>query len=131
MRASIAFAATLLLATPAASSDKVIATRTLRVGSILAETDLSRPSSDLVGMEVRRAVYAGHSIGPEDVGPPTLVRRNEIVRMHFAAGRIDLRTEGRALGAGGAGETIEVMNLSSRQTVRARVVGTRRVEVRR
>ena len=112
-------------------ADEIYANRTLRVGTILTAEDLSATSRQLIGLEVRRAVYAGHQIMMSDLGPPTLVRRNEIVTMRFRSGAIALRAEGRALGAGGAGEAIDVMNLSSRQTVRAVVVGIRAVEVRR
>ena len=85
----------------------------------------------MIGLEVRRAVYAGHPVAPADLGPPTLVRRNEIVVMTYSVGGVSLRTEGRALAAGGSGELVEVMNLASRRTVRAVVTGTRSVEVRR
>ena len=119
-----------LLALPAAA-DPVRANRTLRVGEIVAAADLSGPAAPMVGLEVRRAVYAGHPVGMADLGPPTLVRRNEVVTMNFTSGGIDLRAEGRALGDGGAGEVVEVMNLTSRRTVRATIVGSRTVEVRR
>lgn len=114
-----------------AAADPVRANRTMRVGEIVAAADLSGPAGPMVGLEVRRAIYAGHPVGMADLGPPTLVRRNEVVTMNFAAGGIDLRAEGRALGDGGAGDVIEVMNLSSRRTIRAVIVGPRTVEVRR
>ncbi len=109
----------------------VRANRTLRVGTILSSNDLSRPMRGMIGMEVRRAIYAGHPVGLSDLGPPTLVRRNDIVRMRFNNGVIELRAEGRALSAGGMGETVEIMNLASRRTVRATIIGRRQVEVRR
>lgn len=112
------------------------AARTLRIGSILMERDLhtDTPLSvqmvpDMVGKEVRRIIYVGQPVQPEDLGPPTLVRRNEIVVMSYKSGSLGIRTEGRAMSPGGKGETIEVMNLSSRLTVRAMVVGVRSVEV--
>lgn len=132
MKGRVMTVAGILLATVhAASADHVLANRTLPVGRIVTPADLSVPAESMVGLEVRRAIYAGHPVAAGDLGPPTLVRRNEIVTMQFATGGIELRSEGRALGAGGAGEVIEVMNLTSRQTVRAVVVATRMVEVRR
>ena len=116
-----------------------VATRTLKVGSILKPGDLrtndkspdAAQADEMVGLEVRRAIYAGRSISPSDLGPPTLVRRNDIVVMTYRSGALKMRTEGRALDRGGVGEVIDVMTLSSRQTVRARVLGAGRVEVRR
>lgn len=117
---------------------EILAKRTLRVGVIVGPGDLLLQGSDdqsllnqLLGLEMRRAVYAGHSVTPDHLGPPTLVRRNEIVAMVYRAGGLGIRTEGRALTRGGKGETVEIMNLASRQTVRAVVTGPRQVEVRR
>ncbi len=125
------------LSAPVFAAD-ILALRTLRVGSIIRATDLGGDGqgaaaliAEMQGLEVRRAIYAGHPVSRHDLGPPTLVRRNEIVVMTFRAGALGLRTEGRALGAGGAGEIVEVMNQTSRQTVRAVVTDRRRVEVRR
>lgn len=113
-------------------------TRTLRIGSIVSPQDLKIDTAEaanmadrLVGQEARRMIYAGQPISVDDVGPPTLVRRNEIVVMTYTAGGLGLRTEGRALTAGGKGEIIQVMNLASRLTVRAVVVGHRSVEARK
>ena len=129
-RGAIAAFAGLLLAQSVAA-EQVYANRTLRVGSVLAASDLSGPAGAMVGMEVRRAIYAGHPVSPPDLGPPTMVRRNEIVMMSYRSGGIALRAEGRALAAGGVGELVEVMNLVSRRTIRAVVTGKRAVEVRR
>jgi len=116
----------------------VLAARTLRVGTIVGPGDLqSRISEDqtqmetMLGLEVRKAVYAGHSVTLAHLGPPTLVQRNEIVVMAYHDGGLGIRTEGRALTRGGKGEVVEIMNLTSRQTVRATVIGLRQVEVQR
>ncbi len=117
---------------------EILAQRSLRVGTILAAGDLhAEKESDrthleaMIGMEVRKAVFAGREISAYHIGPPTLVRRNEPVVMLYRRGALGLRAEGRALSAGGVGDTIEVMNLDTRITVRAIVTGQRRVEVRR
>ena len=140
MRSATGIAALFAVALSAAHSPAadLVANRTLRAGTILAPGDLViRGDGDaaqletLVGQEVRRAVYAGHVILPGDLGPPTLVRRNDVVTMIFRSGALGLRTEGRALGNGGLGERVEIMNLDSRMVVRAMVTGARQVEVRR
>lgn len=123
--------AALLAALPAGADETVYANRTLRVGQVLSDGDLRGSAKSLIGLEVRRAIYAGHPVDRSDLGPPTLVRRNEVVTMSYRSGGIALRAQGRALGSGGAGEMVDVMNLVSRRTVRAVVVGSRAVEVRR
>jgi len=112
----------------AAHTAEIIAKRSLRVGMIVEPGDLAATENHLddhvsafVGLEVRKAVFAGRAVGPVNFGPPTLVRR----------GSLGLRTEGRALSAGGIGDRVEVMNLDTRITVRATIVGEGRVEVRR
>ena len=130
---SILFFMSLFL--PVQASD-VFAVRTLRVGTILEPSDLRAAngaeidgSMAIVGMEVRRAIYAGRRVERGFVGPPTLVKRNDIVVMHYNVGGLGIRTEGRAMSAGGEGEPVRVMNLDSRLTVRAIVRAPRMVEV--
>lgn len=129
-----------LTAPPPLVAQEVIAARTLRAGTVLTADDLRArvPASDaaehiarLVGLETRRAIYAGRPVTAADLGPPTLVRRNALVVMSYTAGALDIRTEGRALEAGGEGEVIRVINPGSRRPVRAVVTGANRVEVRR
>ena len=119
-----------------AASD-VIASRTLRVGTILTSADIEHPqgrdqavaASQILGKELRRAIYAGRLVTERDVGPPTLVRRNDVVTMVFRSGSLGLRTQGRSLGAGGIGEVVEILNLDTRVKVHATVTGENKVEV--
>lgn len=116
----------------------VHASRTLRVGTVLAAADLKVGSegdkeelAKYVGRETKRSIYVGRTILPEDVGPVTIIRRNDVVSLTFASALLGLRTEARALSSGGIGETISVMNTDTRVTVRATIVGHKKVEVRR
>lgn len=128
-----------LIALPSLAED-LVATRSLRVGTVLAPDDVrvegggeasDERIAEVVGLEVRRSVYNGRPIDPDDLGPPTLIRRNDLVIMTYAMGGLGIRTEGRALSSGGEGELIQVMNLTSRLTVSGIVRGTRLVEVSR
>lgn len=122
----------------AAAAQSAVAARHLRPGTVLAAGDM-RPAGDgadptleaLVGLEVRRAVYAGRPILPGDVGPPTLVARNALVAIVYQTGGLGIRADGRALDAGAAGERIRVMNLSSRLVVQGIVSGPGMIEVTR
>jgi flagella basal body P-ring formation protein FlgA len=125
------------LAAGPALAGEITAAHTLRVGAIVAGQDL-RVSPDaaeaadaLVGMEVRRAIYAGRPVTPADLGPPLLVQRNAIVTMMYRTGALAIRTEGRALDMGGAGERVRIINLDSRISVVATVVSHNTVEVLR
>ncbi|MEO1493825.1 MAG: flagellar basal body P-ring formation chaperone FlgA [Pseudomonadota bacterium] len=130
-------ALTIFLAAPALGAD-IVAQRSLRVGAIVAPGDLAATdekdkafAEEMVGMEVRKGIFAGRAVTRYHFGPPTLVKRNAPVVMYFSRGALGLRTEGRALASGGAGDVVEVMNLDTRITVRAVITGQNRVEVRR
>lgn len=118
------------LATPV-SAESLVATRTIRANSVVAPEDLVLVSAALpgalsdpgeaVGLEARVAIYAGKPIRAGDLGPPTLVERNQLVTLVFLSGGLAISTEGRALARGAEGEEIRVMNLGSRNTVMGRI----------
>ncbi|MCH8168579.1 MAG: flagellar basal body P-ring formation protein FlgA [Proteobacteria bacterium] len=122
-------------------AQQVLATHTLRVGTVLEAGDLRAKGGDdasgraliaaMVGLETRRAIYTGRPVVAADLGPPTLVRRNAVVVMLYSNRGLGIRTEGRALESGGAGEVVRVLNLTSRRSVMATVTGENRVEVYR
>ena len=112
----------------------LVTSRPLRVGSILTERDVHRAKgeakgiyltdlSDVVGKQTRIALYKGRPLRPEDLGSPTVVRRNQIVTITFQRGGLSLRAEGRALDKGALGERIRVLNIDSRRTVFATITG--------
>ena len=122
-----ALAAAAMVTAGAAAADTPAAARTIRAQTILAPSDLTTIPGEvpgaigdlaaIVGQEARVALYAGRPIMPGDVGPPALVDRNQVVRLVHDAGGLSIVTEGRALGRGGVGDALRVMNLASRATV--------------
>lgn len=114
----------------------VFAARTLRVGVIVERTDLTNmesdtSASDFIGKEVKRSIYVGREVSKADLGPVTVVDRNELIRLFYYINGLEIRTEARALEAGGVGEEISVMNVDTRVTVRALITGTKRARVSR
>jgi flagellar basal body P-ring formation protein FlgA len=120
----------LALAAPA-SAESLVATRTIRAKSLIAPEDLTLVSAELpgalsdpdqaIGLEARVAIYAGKPLRPGDLGPPTLVERNQLVTLVFLSGGLAISTEGRALARGAEGDAVRVMNLGSRNTVTGRI----------
>ncbi len=115
-----------LVALPAAA-ETLVATRTIRAQAIIEPQDLTFAAiatpgalddpSEVVGMEARIVLYAGRPIRPGDIGPPAIVERNQIVALVFRNGTLTIAAEGRALGRGGVGDMVRVMNLASRNTI--------------
>ncbi len=91
-------------------------------GALPAGTELS-------GMEARVTLYPGRPIMPSHIGPAALVIRNQPVTLKYQSGALFIETEARALSRGGVGDMVRVMNLTSRNTVLARVRPDGSVEV--
>lgn len=114
-----------------AAADTVVAARTIRSQSLLGPDDLALVGGDTpgalsslddaLGMEARVNLYAGRPIRAGEIGPPAIVERNQIVRLVYAQGGLNIQAEGRSLGRAGVGDSVRVMNLASRQTVSGRV----------
>ncbi|MCC1491220.1 flagellar basal body P-ring formation chaperone FlgA [Cognatishimia sp. F0-27] len=120
-------------------ADVVVATRTIRPQQVITDMDVrvqpgTRPGahSDLIGVlgkEARVAIYPGRAVMRDAVTAPALVDRNQLVELVFAKGPLHIITEGRALGRGGTGDRIRVMNLSSRAVLFGTIVSNGTVDV--
>lgn len=105
------------------------AANNLRAGTVLHRSDLAIEGDgaaaleSFVGMEIKRAVYAGKVLSPNDVGLPTAIERNAIVSLEFQRGPLSITTAARALDAGAVGEAVRVMNLSSKTILTAVITG--------
>ncbi len=114
------------------------ARRHLRAGTILRRTDIiigdgeaaQAATRDIIGMEVKRTIYADKTIMPEDISPPTAIKRNAIVTIEFKKGPLLITTEARVLEPGSVGESVRVMNLSSKVILTAIVVSSSKVRTR-
>jgi flagella basal body P-ring formation protein FlgA len=114
------------LAAPAAA-DTVVAAKNLRPGMIVSAMDVKLVEAeiaggfqlleDVIGQEARVVLYAGRPVLPNDIGPPALIDRNQIVTLVYIAGPMTILAEGRSLGRGAVGDRVRVMNLSSRTTI--------------
>ena len=124
-------AAILCLLATGARAETFVAARTIPAQTVIRASDLVGQDLDVpgavsdpvqaIGMEARVALYAGRPISLADIGFPAVVERNAIVPMIFTGTAIQIATEGRALDRAGPGDVIRVMNLSSRNTVTARI----------
>ncbi len=120
-------------------AEAVVAVKTIRANTILTSHDVSidpeLPSyglsdlSDVIGMETRVVLYAGRPVRPENLAPPALVERNEIVPLVFNRSGLIISTHGRALDRGAEGDTVRVMNMSSRTTLFGTVLPNGSIDV--
>jgi flagellar basal body P-ring formation protein FlgA len=122
--------ALILLPLPALA-DSVVATRTIRAHTVLTAEDITVVAMDIpnaiaetataIGQETKVAIYAGKAITADQLGPSAVIERNQIIQLAYSVGGLFILTEGRALDRGGIGETIQVMNLSSRTKVAGQI----------
>lgn len=114
------------LAAPA-QADSLVATRLIAPGAIIAAPDVAQANAnipgalarldDVIGKAARVTIFAGRPLRASDIGAPTLVKRNQPVALRYSTGALAIMAEGRALGSGGAGDTIRVMNTASKTTL--------------
>lgn len=114
------------LAAQPAMADVLVATRTLRPQTVVQATDVAlregtatgfTDPADIVGLETRVTIYEGRPVRPEDVGPPAVIERNQIVPLIYDSSILRIETEARSLARAGIGEEIRVLNLNSRNPV--------------
>lgn len=121
------------------TAEAIVAARTLPAQTIIGMNDLVMRDITIaggetdpllfVGMETRVAVYAGRPLRVADVGAPAIVERNQIIGLVFEHNGLVITTDGRALERAGPGDVIRIMNLASRNTIRARIDNTGRAIV--
>jgi flagella basal body P-ring formation protein FlgA len=85
--------------------------------------------ADLVGQAARRTLHPGRPVRAADLMPPIVVAKNKVVRMVYEVGALRLTARGRALGDGGAGAMIKVLNVDSKRTVDAIIIDNDTVAV--
>lgn len=113
-----------------ACADAVVASRTLRPGTIMTIDDVAVATDkngditeldQVVGLELRMMVSQGRVILPSYLSAPTVIARNQIVTLAYQNNALRIETEGRALSAGSVNQVIRVINNTSRVTVSGRI----------
>lgn len=110
-----------------AVGETIVAARTLQSQTIIGPKDVLAKDvvvdgafeqvENVIGQEARVTLYAGRPIRFEDIGPASIIERNQIVMLVYQRGSLRIVADARALGRGGVGDLIRVMNLTSRTTI--------------
>jgi len=122
------------LAQPAVEA--LVASHDLLPGEVLQESDLTLarlpaslaanaiPSADAaIGMSVKTGLQAGQAVTPDNLDQPILVRKGAFVVLNLNTPGMVLTAQGVALGAGGDGSLIPVLNPASHAVVQAVITG--------
>lgn len=100
---------------------------TVRLGRL--GRDAITDAEDLIGKAAKRRLATGQALRANDVEAPIVVKKGSYVAITYATNALRLTAEGRALKSGGVGETIQVINTRSNQTVYAKIEGPANVTV--
>jgi flagella basal body P-ring formation protein FlgA len=120
----------------------LLAARDLLRGHILSEEDLTESLAPFakakgaltqisqgLGQTLKVSVRAGNPIHDRDLEKTFMVNKGETVTIIAQSGGLKVTALGQAKESGALGQTISVMNLDSKKTVSARVIGPGQVEV--
>lgn len=107
--------------------------RTLRNGELIAAKDIEirdipvgQTRSDtitdmdsLIGKSPSHSISAFRPIRQHEIGAPPLVKKNNIVQMHYKSPGMEITTTGQAMEDGAKGSVISVRNMASKRVVQA------------
>jgi len=88
-----------------------------------ASADAATDADQMIGMAAKRPLRAGAVAGRNDVAAAQVVKNGEIVTVVYEDGEVSLALQGRAMGAAGVGEALNVQNTTSKKIVQAVVSG--------
>ena len=89
----------------------------------LAPVDAPSDPDVMVGQVARRALRSGAAVAARDVSALQAVKANEVVTLSYEGDGVSLALQAKALTGGAVGETISVLNVSSKKTIPALVIG--------
>jgi flagella basal body P-ring formation protein FlgA len=122
------------------TSSVVVAVRTLAKGDVITAADVELQNiespagatarratigavDNVIGMEARQSIQEGQVIFTDQVQPPLMVKRGDLVTVNSQGGGIRVRTTARARVDGVRGELIQVESLESRERYDVQVIG--------
>ena len=89
----------------------------------IAPADAPSDAETVIGMAAKRALRAGATVAARDVGAAQVVKPGEIITVLYEAEGISLSLQGKSMAAGGVGDTVAVLNPSSKKTIQAVITG--------
>lgn len=121
----------------------LVAKEPLPRGKLLEKSDLKRAKYDLarlqsgyinnyensVGMKLKRSLITGAALTPSILEKPRLISRGQRVTILAQSAGMEIRTSGKALAHGAAGERIGVINTKSRLKIEGIVTASGEVKV--
>jgi flagella basal body P-ring formation protein FlgA len=123
--------------------EAAVVTRPIARGDLVKQSDIAierRPKSEfsieppasvanVVGLAARSNVRVGQGLRNSDLMKPEVVKKNEMVLLHYEVPGIVLSMRGQALESGTEGDLVNVLNIQSKRTIQGVVTGPGRVAI--
>lgn len=100
-----------------------------RLPRFQAPPDAPRDADDIIGKVARRPLRAGAAVAERDVSSPEVIHPNDTVSVTYRSGPVVLTLTAKAMGAARLGETVDVVNPSSKKVLQAIASGPDRAVV--
>ena len=94
-----------------------------KIPAFQAPQDLPRDAAEIIGKAARRPLKSGTAVASLDVTAAQVIKRDDMIAVAFHAEGMVLTLQGKALGGAAIGETLNVMNLTSKKVIQAVAVG--------
>jgi len=121
--------------------EAAIATHGLARGELIKQSDITierrpksefaaePPAADVIGLAARANLRAGQGLRNSDLMKLEVVKKNDMVLLHYEVPGIVLTMRGQALDSGSEGDTVNVLNISSKRTIQGVISGPGRVTI--
>ena len=94
-----------------------------KVPAFQAPQDPPRDAADIIGKAARRPLRSGTAVAALDVTAAQVIKRDDMIDVAFHAEGMTLTLQGKALSGAAMGESLNVMNLTSKKVIQAVAVG--------
>jgi flagella basal body P-ring formation protein FlgA len=119
------------VAARAASPIQVLAyAHNIETGEIIQADDLTwskeavsspagapRDADQLIGKQARRPLREGAAASTRDVSGAIIIKKDDLVTVHFDEGGVSLTMQGKAMGQASVGDAVSVMNTSTKKVI--------------
>lgn len=109
-------------------TDEMVKVITIRQSRIKAGFVVD--SVGIVGMEAKKPLKEGKMISARDVGKQNIIKKGDLVSMHYNSSAMQIVAQGQAMSDAAQGEKIELLNTKSKKTLFGIVIDKNNVEVR-
>ena len=94
-----------------------------KIPAFQAPQDPPRDAAEIIGKAARRPLKSGTAVASLDVTAAQVIKRDDMIAVAFHAEGMVLTLQGKALAGAAMGETLNVMNLTSKKVIQAVAIG--------